>query len=492
MRSHPSVRESATRSGSAAPQVGWDDDPPDRVPPSAEGAAAPTRERPESLTTFTADAAAELAGPAWLRQRRAASFEVLEAMPLPTEKEEVWRYSPIDELALDRFTPAGPIAAADRAASALVADLGRDLGDHGPVVTVVGGQVAVSGPMPAGLTVQRAADESDRRAQDVVGSVLVGGDALVRLNDAFCPDVVVVEVAPGAAVERPLVIVHWCPTGSAGGGPAPAAFPRTALRVGRGAHLQVVEVVAGPAAGDSLVVPVVECAVDDGAMLAYVSLQVLGASAWHIGRLSAEVGRDASLRVFTAGLGGHYDRLRTDVAVVGQGGSSELRSAYLGTGSQIHDVRTQQDHAAPRTTSDLLCKGAVAGASRSVYSGLIRIRHGAVRAEARQTNHNLVLDESAHADSVPNLDIEENDVRCSHASTVGPVDEDQRYYLESRGIPPDRAEQLIVLGFFDDIVDQVPVPAAAGRLRAAVGHRLSEALGISPAAADGPTAASGG
>jgi len=95
---------------------------------------------------------------------------------------------------------------------------------------------------------------------------------------------------------------------------------------------------------------------------------------------------------------------------------------------------------------------------------------------ALQTNHNLVLDERAHADSVPNLDIEENDVRCSHASTVGPIDEDQRYYLESRGIAPDRAERLIVLGFFDDIVERSPVPGVVGRLRREVGLRLADAL----------------
>ena len=136
------------------------------------------------------------------------------------------------------------------------------------------------------------------------------------------------------------------------------------------------------------------------------------------------------LSIFTAGLGGAYDRLRTDVVAAATGARCELRSAYLGTGEQVHDIRTLQVQPAPRTTSDLLCKGAVAGSSRSVYSGLITVARGAVRTEAFQTNHNLVLDPRAHADSVPNLDIEENDVRCSHASTVGPVDEDQLYYLD--------------------------------------------------------------
>ena len=194
--------------------------------------------------------------------------------------------------------------------------------------------------------------------------------------------------------------------------------------------------------------------------------------------------QDASLRTFTVGLGGDYDRVRADVSVVGKGAHSEILSAYLGNGTQVHDIRTLQDHVAPRTTSELLCQGAVAGTSRSVYSGLIRVHRGAVRTDARQTNHNLVLDEGAHADSVPNLDILENDVKCSHASTVGPIDEDQRYYIESRGIAPDVAEGLIVQGFFDAIIDRGPIGAVTPLLRtrgARTPRRALSASGASPA-----------
>ena len=193
------------------------------------------------------------------------------------------------------------------------------------------------------------------------------------------------------------------------------------MRAGEGSRLSVVEVFAGAEGAErSLVVPVTELAAGDGAELSYVSLQILGAAAWSLARLAGRGGTGSMLRTFTVGLGASYDRVRADVAVEGRDARSEILSAYLGDGSQVHDVRTLQDHAAPRTTSELLCQGAVAGRSRSVYSGLIRVHRGAVRSDARQTNHNLVLDEGAHADSVPNLDILENDVRCSHASTVGP------------------------------------------------------------------------
>ncbi len=221
-------------------------------------------------------------------------------------------------------------------------------------------------------------------------------------------------------------------------------------------------------------VPLTELRVADDATLAYFSLQSLGAATWQIANQTSTIGARASLSSYAVALGGGYARLRTDSILEGESGTSRLRAAFIGRGNQMLDFRTLQDHRAPKTSSDLLFMGAVADTSHSVYSGLIRVARGAVRTEAMQTNHNLVLDEGAHADSVPNLDIEENDVRCSHASTVGPVDEDQLYYLESRGIEPGRAEQLIVAGFFDSIADLVPVPGA----RALVGRSLAERSGV--------------
>jgi Fe-S cluster assembly protein SufD len=306
---------------------------------------------------------------------------------------------------------------------------------------------------------------------DMLGSVQHNGDALVRLNDAFLPDPVFLDVPAGVTVEGPVLVVHWCD-------PDVATFPRLCVRAGRDATVSVVEVFAGPpdAATRALIVPVTELKAADGASLSYVSLQTLADTAWSIARLSACGGAKASLRTFTVGLGAAYDRIRTDVTVDGKDARSEILSAYFGEGTQVHDIRTLQDHAAPRTDSELLCQGAVAGHSRSVYSGLIRVHRGAVRSDARQTNHNLVLDEGAHADSVPNLDILENDVKCSHASTVGPVDEDQRYYIESRGVAPEVAEGLIVRGFFDAIIDRGPVPEATPLLGREVHARLDAAL----------------
>ena len=142
------------------------------------------------------------------------------------------------------------------------------------------------------------------------------------------------------------------------------------------------------------------------------------------------------LTLATVALGGHYARVRTEARLTGTAARPRQVALYFAGGKQMHDFRTIQDHDAPHTTSDLLFKGAVQDQSRSVYTGLIKIRKHARGTSAYQTNRNLTLGEGAWAESVPNLEIETNDVKCSHASTVGPIDEEQRFYLESRGIPP--------------------------------------------------------
>ena len=204
----------------------------------------------------------------------------------------------------------------------------------------------------------------------------------------------------------------------------------------------------------------VELLVGDDAHVRYLSVQEHGPRTWQVALQRAHLGRDATLRSSAVALGGDYARLRSESRLDGAGSESDLLAVYFGDGDQMLDFRTLQDHDAPHTRSNLLFKGAVEDHARSVYSGLVRLRPHAQQSEAYQTNRNLVLTEGAGAESIPNLEIEANDVRCSHASTVGPIDEDQRYYLATRGIPPEEADRLIVLGFFDDVFS---APARARR-----------------------------
>jgi Fe-S cluster assembly protein SufD len=324
----------------------------------------------------------------------------------------------------------------------------------------------------ARLAAASAHPDFERLLDATVGSFAAeeSRDLFDDLATAFGLDATVLTVPAGVELSAPVVVVNLLALGHSDVEAGPALFPRTVIDLGANAGAEVVELlVSGD--GEILVVPTAELSLADGARLRYSTLQQLGRRSWQIGHVAARSERDATLRTFMASLGGGYARTRTDSRLDGQGARAELLAAFLGDGTQMHDFRTLQEHVAPRTSSDLVFKGAVGGTSRSVYSGLVRMRHGARGATAFQTNRNLVLSDGAHADSVPNLDIQENDVKCSHASAVGPIDPEQRFYLQSRGVPRQAAERLILLGFFEELLERA-TPAIRDHVVASIHARV--------------------
>jgi Fe-S cluster assembly protein SufD len=372
------------------------------------------------MTALTPDAARALPGSDQRRAARAMAAERARGLPLPSPEDEIWRYSRIAELDLDAFTPVGVEVTVTGADGYLVAD----------------------------------DDEPQTVSTDVFGA----------LNDAF-GQVVRVRVPPGTVVAQPIVVSHR-PTIDAS-----ACFPHLVVEAGEDAEVTVVERFSS-ADVHALVVPVTELAVAPAARLRYLAVNELGTRVWQIGHQVARGDRDSTTLLATVALGGDYARVRTDARLSGKGATGDQVAAYFGEGTQMHDFRTLQDHAAPKTTSDLLFKGVVQGHARSVYTGLIHVHKDAAGTNAFQTNRNLKLSADAWAESVPNLEIENNDVRCSHASAVGPVDEDQRFYLESRGVPPVVAERLIVLGFFEEVLARLPAPGLVPGLRSAIAAKL--------------------
>jgi Fe-S cluster assembly protein SufD len=385
------------------------------------------------VPAFTADHARTLGGPSWLAERRVEAAERFAAAPRPTTAEEIWRYSRIDELDLDAFAP----AAGD---------------DAGWQTTVEGGAGLLVGP---------------RDAADLVGSVMTeAADVFAELNTAFMREPLVLSVPPGKAVVDTVVITHQVT------GQGTAVFPRLVIDAGPDSEVTVVERFTSEADVRALVAPVLELRARQAARVRYLAVNELGQQVWQIASQAAVGERDSTTLMGAVALGGDYARVRTENVLDGQGASARQIAVFFAEADQMHDFRTIQTHVGPRTTSDLLFKGAVAGRSRSVYTGLIEIGHEAKGANAFQTNRNLKLSDGAWSESVPNLDIKTNDVRCSHASTVGPIDEDQRFYLESRGVPPTIAERLIVLGFFDEVLDQLPAPGLIPALRRQVMAKL--------------------
>ncbi|MDQ4134509.1 MAG: Fe-S cluster assembly protein SufD [Actinomycetota bacterium] len=390
---------------------------------------------------------------------------------MPSEAEEIWRYSRIDDLDLDAYRPPAAAAETPTAPDAIPRPLEALVDASGPrsgLIVAHNGRVVHIDVEPAlaakGLVVVDglALDDGD----DLVGSVAPSStDSFTELNVAFLTSVPVVRVPRGLDVPAPVFVYHWVDADGL------AHCPRTIVQAGADSEITVVEHQAGLDV-TGLVDSVVELDVAEAARVRYLNIQDLGPRIWQIAYQGSRVGRDATLQSSVVALGGDYARTRSDSSITGQGGTSYLTAVYFADGRRMHDFRTVQDHAAPSSTSDLLFKGAVQDRGESVYSGLIRVRKEARGTNAFQTNRNLVLSEGAEAKSVPNLEIETDDVRCSHASAVGPIDEEQRFYLESRGVPPAVAERLIVLGFFAEVLDRLPIPSLVGSIRAAVAGRL--------------------
>jgi len=421
---------------------------------------------------FSADAARALGGPDWLVARRLAAVEAIPAIPWPTAEQEIWRYSRIGELDLERFRPFGE------------SELGRpgderapgggpwaaEAGAHAAMLVVRDGRVVHHEIDPGleakGVRVCGIATCEGDDVRDLVGAAsCTSQDAFTVLHDAFLAGGALVQIPDGVVVDDPILVLHWCE------GDGRASFPHTLVSLGEHAEATVLDRFGSPET-DHLVDAVTELLVADHAHLRYLSIQQHGTRTWHVGLQRALVGRNATLKTSAVALGGDYARLRSETVLQGEGGESDQLAVYFADGSQMLDFRTLQDHDAPRTRSDLLFKGAVEDVARSVYSGLVHLRPTAQKANAFQTNRNLVLSEGASAESIPNLEIEANDVKCSHASTVGPIDDDQLYYLESRGIPPADAERLIILGFFDDVLERLPVSALSDGLRRSVVDKL--------------------
>lgn len=382
------------------------------------------------MSAFSPDAVREFAE-TWPAMRLAAAEQFATA-PLPTPGEEIWRYSRIDKLDLDRFAPS--ICS----------------------TTVTGGSSSIM------LTEDLILEED---LELFAGET---PDVFAELNRAFMSPIVI-RVPKGEIVDEPIVITHSV------GGSGSAVFPRLVIDAGPDCEVTVVErFIAAPGAEQDqvLVVPVLQVRAQQAARLKYLAVNEVGENTWQVGNQQAVGERDSTTLLATVTLGGDYVRARTEARLSGQGASTKQVALYFAGGTQMHDFRTIQDHDAPNTSSDLLFKGAVQDEAASVYTGLIKIRKHANGTTAFQTNRNLTLSDGAWAESVPNLEIETNEVKCSHASTIGPIDDVQRFYLESRGIRPEVAERLVVLGFFQEVISQLPVGAIADDLRDRVADKL--------------------
>ena len=398
--------------------------------------------------------AAQLKEPAWLTELRRAALARHGTLPWPHASDDIWRRTDVTLLDPGRgFTSAQarPSDASRQAAQEI-----RPLGEEALVVRLDGQWLRR--PTVPNVSIQDLAEAAHGAPEPLRAAITADGlsDAeqkLSTLNVAFHQDDLVVRVAADTSQPMPLRLVHVLSAG-----PKQAVFPLTVLLVASGSTITVIdEYISLPGSPEPhLINARIELVVEPGATVHYVRLQRWAPQAREFLLQRATLGRGASLTMANINLGASLSKAHLVTKLVGEGASTKLYGFVFGHDRQHIDQHTLQDHQAPRTTSDLHFRAALQDRSRMVYTGLIRIAPAAQQTQAFQANHNLLLSQGAQAETIPMLEILADDVQCKHGASIGPIDEEQAFYLMSRGLPRPAAERLIVMGFVQEVVQQVP------------------------------------
>ncbi len=431
---------------------------------------------PQTLTPtgFTTDSfAAFLATrqePAWLTARRRAAWQQFVEMPLPSRREEEWMRTDIRLLKLDKFAP--PQSGHDSAGAP------RPLLSAG--LSLAGSTQSLNSQSTPGTL-----SDKWRKAGVLFGSfeevlaerpeliekylftvVNPAVDKFASLHAACFAGGAVLYVPRGVVVDEPL---HMLSGLSAGG----IDTSHTLVILDDGAEATLIAETAGDD-GAALHCGATELIVGKGANLRYVGLQHWGSQTWHFAHQKATVDRDGSIQWTIGALGSRLAKVNQHVALIGEGARAQVNGTMFTQGKQHLSYHTLQHHCAPSCRSDLLYKGALQDEARIVWRGMIKVDPGAQKTDGYQRNDNLMLSTTARADSIPGLEIEADDVRCTHGSTTGRVDESTIFYACCRGLTRKEAVRMIVAGFFQQIFDRITIDSVRDALGEAIGRRVRE------------------
>lgn len=417
--------------------------------------------------------------PGWARERRLEAWRVYEDTSLPTRTDEQWRRTDLSALRLEAVAAYSP--SLGEAPEALKGRL-EEVGERAGLVAQVNSQEVTAELSPELLrkgVVFTSLECALREHPDLVAPYLLAQglpptyNKFAALNGAFWSAGTFLYVPRDLVIEAPFVSARWLAP------PASSILPRTIILMEAGSSILFLEDSASEGRGDqSLHCGVTDIFLKEGAQLHYLSVQDWSQEVWDFSLTRAVLGQGSRFQATLASLGARVSRVHLEAVMAGRGAEALLRGLYFGAGNQHFDFRTLQDHASPSCASNLLFKGALKNKASAAYEGVVKVRKGAVRTSANQANRNLLLNPGAKADSVPVLEIEASDIdRCSHGATVGQVDEEQLHYLMSRGLTRGEAQELIVTGFFEPIINDIPLTGLQSRLRAAVNEKL--AAGVS-------------
>lgn len=440
---------------------------------SASPSAAATAKSPLGAFTpelFASHLASVAALPAWWLDRKRAAYEKFAALPFPKRGDEAWRFSSTATLTLDDFAllsatnvPLAPLPVAHAANLTFVNN------------TALRGATSVS-QLPAGVIVTTLAEAAVKHADLLKAHFMaqppkLGSDKFAALHTAFVGDGAFIYVPRGIEIPAPILVQHI----AAGAGAA--VFPHTLVIAEENSKVTVVDTFASdspPVTGHSslgerqLAVGANDLYAAHGAQLTYIGTQAWSRDTLSFQFNSTVVRRDARVQSLNLHLGARQARHESLSQLQAPGAFSEMLALTVADSSQEFDQRTLQIHQAPNTKSDLLYKNALRGKARTIFSGLIVVDPDAQKTDAYQSNRNLMLSEEAEANSLPGLEIQANDVRCTHGATSSRIDPEQEFYLQSRGIAKEMADELLTFGFFEEVLNRLASEPLHDALRALI------------------------
>ena len=415
--------------------------------------------------------AAPSAWPAWFQAEQSAALAEYEKLPVPVRKDEPWRFANLKALDLSAFVDAAPVASEGRLINA-------STGIKETSAKLILGNNALlhreAGALPKGVileTLESAASNHPElfKKYFMAQPVELGSRKYAALHKARVAGGAFLYVPANTSVTLPIELFQWVEGANA------SVFPHTLIVCGENSSVTVVDHFKS---ADKL--PAFACGVNDlhlarGAKLTYIAVQDWSqeTTAFHIN--STIVDSNATCTALIANFGGAYIRGENLSRLVGDGARSEMFSINPVEGTREIDQRTLQDHVAPHATSDLLYLNALDDKSRTIFAGLIKVQPGAKGTDAYQKVKNLILSDDADPNSMPGLEILNDEVRCSHGATNGPVSADELFYMEARGIPKDKARRLIVNGFFNSLLRRLENETLRQHLETLVAARLSVA-----------------
>jgi Fe-S cluster assembly protein SufD len=466
------------------------------------------RERVDGLAKSNAE-------PQWLKTSRLTAWEAYLQMPMPTARDEDWRKTEIDSLDLSTFVAVGPIEAREKSAPK-VADHALLSGCSKAVEKTAGifvedyqaqnlsvsidAEVAKKGVIFASwqealekhgelvekyLTTPAQNAKADVKA-NTEGETIVKAedDKFTLMNRALFTGGYFLYVPANVEIDAPFLALTNL-TGEKVEAHGQAFIERIVVVAGDNAKLNLFTIFSSPegdsaaqgalkSQASSLANIFVEAHVGRGARVNVVELSQLGHNVFAISRTSTYVGRDGHLDYTTASLGARQIKSVIETLMIDRGGNSDVKGIILGDLHEHVSFNTIQQHASPDTTSNINFRVALKDEASSIYQGIVKVDKVAQRTNAFQSNKNLLLGSGARADSIPRLEILADDVKCSHGATVGPVDKDQLFYLNSRGLPMKEAEELIVIGFFAEVLNTISIKGAADWIGSLIAEKIHQ------------------